>query len=218
MRTKYRQFRLRFVTEGEEGGGQDGAATGGEFGFPAETPVAEMTAEQQAAYWKYHSKKWERNAKAKFEKPADYDQVLADAQAYRQQKDDAKSPNEKAVDQARAAGKAEALQEILPTLVRAEFARRLPHLDDDALEELLEDVSPATYFKDGAVDTERVARMAKRLAPQEPQEDEEPGGTPLQQFNLGHVLAGAPAPKKGTSTSIEEAQARTLAKYQPNTK
>ncbi|MEU0858421.1 hypothetical protein ABZ352_23725 [Streptomyces griseofuscus] len=35
-----------------------------EHGYPDATPVAEMTSEHQAAYWRYHSKKWEQTAKS----------------------------------------------------------------------------------------------------------------------------------------------------------
>jgi hypothetical protein len=50
------------------GGGGGGAGSGapqvGEHGYPEATPVAEMSAEHQAAYWRYHSKKWEGVAKS----------------------------------------------------------------------------------------------------------------------------------------------------------
>ncbi|MET9959338.1 hypothetical protein ABZ128_09650 [Streptomyces sp. NPDC006326] len=35
-----------------------------EHGYPEATPVAEMSADHQAAYWRFHSKKWEGLAKA----------------------------------------------------------------------------------------------------------------------------------------------------------
>jgi hypothetical protein len=48
---------IRFVTDNE---GADGA----DNGFPAETPVKNMTPEQQAAYWKHQSLKHESRATA----------------------------------------------------------------------------------------------------------------------------------------------------------
>lgn len=35
-----------------------------ENGYPDATPVAEMSAEHQAAYWRHHSRKWEQTAKS----------------------------------------------------------------------------------------------------------------------------------------------------------
>ncbi|MFD9442166.1 hypothetical protein [Streptomyces sp. NPDC060001] len=45
------------------GGGGGGGTTVNEHGYPEATPVADMSAEHQAAYWRYHSKKWETTAK-----------------------------------------------------------------------------------------------------------------------------------------------------------
>lgn len=44
--------------------GQQGGQPGpdGDKGFPDNTPLAEMTPEQQAAYWKHHARKWESRA------------------------------------------------------------------------------------------------------------------------------------------------------------
>src|SRR5215218_296038 len=44
-------------------------------GFPADTPVTEMTTEQQAAYWKHQSRKHEERARSR----EDYDDLKAKA-------------------------------------------------------------------------------------------------------------------------------------------
>ncbi|KUN16559.1 hypothetical protein AQJ23_44740 [Streptomyces antibioticus] len=44
------------------GGGGTGAPAVNEHGFPDNTPVADMPAEQQAAYWKHHARKHEQRA------------------------------------------------------------------------------------------------------------------------------------------------------------
>ena len=214
MRKKY-HFRpfLRFVTDGEEGGDpKPEVSEGGDFGFPANTPVRDMTAEQQAAYWKDKSRKHEKNRK-----PDDYDDKLArlaELEAQVQAAEDAKkSPDEKELEQklaaAKAAAKEEALGSILPRLVRAEFARKLPDLDDAALDELLEDISPSAYVKDGDVDVERVERMAKRLAPAKAEDDK--SGEPT--FTLGHILRNTTPPKPNKSESIQEARERARAPF-----
>lgn len=213
------RFRLLFsLPEGEEGGGGGGDDTPeGDLGFPANTATKDMTAEQQAAYYKNASKKWEKKAKAseKNVKPANFDQIAADADAFRKLQEDGKSPDQKAIDAAIAQAKADALRDVAPTLVRSEFARRLPTLDEEQLDELMEDVGAEQFFKNGSVDKERVERIAKRFA-SAPEGDPDPNPAPA--FNLGHILGATSEPAKGTSSSIAEAQQRTLAKYQTNSK
>jgi hypothetical protein len=46
-----------------ESGQQSGPESGSERGFPEGTPIAEMTPEQQTAYWKHQSRRWEGEAK-----------------------------------------------------------------------------------------------------------------------------------------------------------
>ncbi|MBU3995582.1 MAG: hypothetical protein KKF42_07385, partial [Actinobacteria bacterium] len=177
--------------------------------------------EQQAAYYKSLAKKHEKNSKAllKSQRPENFDQIVADAEAFRKQQEEAKTPDQKALDAARAEAlakaEAEAAHKFLPLLVRAEFARRMPELDDAGLDQLIEDVGVSTYFKDGEVDMDRIDRVAARFAPPKKDEDEQQGPP---QFNLGHILAKTQEPKKGASTSISEAEQRTLAKYQTNDK
>jgi hypothetical protein len=50
---------------GDQGaGGGGGAPKLNEHGYPDNTPHTEMSPEHQAAYWRYHSKKWETTAKS----------------------------------------------------------------------------------------------------------------------------------------------------------
>lgn len=44
---------------GAQNGGGNAGGSGTDPGYPANTPVAEMTTEQQLAYWKFHSRKHE---------------------------------------------------------------------------------------------------------------------------------------------------------------
>jgi hypothetical protein len=44
---------------GASGQGGSGAGTDDDRGYPANTPVAEMTPQQQTAYWRYHARKHE---------------------------------------------------------------------------------------------------------------------------------------------------------------
>jgi hypothetical protein len=54
------------------------AATGGDDGYPANTPVAEMTHQQAAAYWRHQSRKHEDRVKAM----GDYDALKQKADDY----------------------------------------------------------------------------------------------------------------------------------------
>lgn len=89
----------------------------GERDFPAETPVAEMTAEQQAAYWKFHSRKAERRQKA------DRDALEKERSAIAAEREQLRQAGlteaEKAIDAARNEGRASALEQIGTTTVNA---------------------------------------------------------------------------------------------------
>ena len=82
--------------DGTSGGGGDAAAAssstqgaaaattgdaGSDKGFPENTPVAEMQPEQQAAYWKHMSRKWEGQAKQN-PTPAEIADLKAKADAH----------------------------------------------------------------------------------------------------------------------------------------
>ncbi|MFE5309709.1 hypothetical protein [Isoptericola sp. NPDC056605] len=160
--------------EGGDGGdrdGSDGAGTftdpesGEKYAFPEKTPVKDMTAEQQAEYWRHKARKHEGRAG----KYADYD-------AIKKERDELKAATqtdaEKAIDQAKAdakaEGKAEAQREHLPRLVTSEFkvaaAGRIPS------EKLATILAPLDLTKfltadGGEVDTDKVQQYVDGLAP-----------------------------------------------------
>lgn len=169
--------RLRFFSAeaGSEGtagagtadaAGQTGAASGvgessADQGFPKDTPLAEMTAEQQAAYWKTQARKHETRAAAH----ADYDTVKAELEQLRAQ---TMTETERAVAEAKAAGKAEAATETLPKLLQAEFrAAAAGRMDSEQLKTATEPLNP-TYFltaKGDEVDTAKVQAFIDGIAP-----------------------------------------------------
>jgi hypothetical protein len=91
--------RLRFIDgEPDKGGGGDDDNKGGDdLGFPANTPLTEMTVEQREAYWKHQARKHESTAKSR----QDYDQLKADSEELAQLKKDGQTDQEKALEQAR---------------------------------------------------------------------------------------------------------------------
>lgn len=209
-------FRLRFVTDEEKGGGEK---KGDELGFPADTPFEEMTIEQQLAYsqneaskWKSLSRKHEKNRK-----PETHDADMAELAEFRKQRDDALPADAKAAaaaTQAAAdAAAAKATETLLIPAVRAEFRARAPHLSDDDLEEFLEDINVTAdrFLTDGQINTDRIDRLAKRIAAPEPEDD---GDDKAPKFNLGDVLKNdSRKNNKGSGDPRKEAYERTRARF-----
>ena len=168
-------FYVRFIEgedpDGSKGGG-DGKQEGGtgkvyENGYPKDTPIAEMSDKEQAAYWKYHARQHEAKAKSR----EDYDQQKADAEKWRQAQDEKKTPDQKAIDAAKEEARAEERRKIAPRLVAAEFKARSKGVDEELLEAFLEDIDHTKYLTaDGDVDTEKVKARAEKLAPKKQQQ------------------------------------------------
>jgi len=127
-------------------------------GFPESTPIAEMTAEQQAAYWKHQARKHEDAAKAR----KDYDEVVAERDRL---KAATQTEAEKAVEEAKAAARKEALLESAPKLVAAEFKAELKgKRTPEQITALLEPLDLKRFLTDtGEVDTDKVSQYAAGL-------------------------------------------------------
>lgn len=131
-------------------------------GFPAETPVAQMEPAEQAAYWRHQARKHEARASGR----QDYDAIKAERDELKQA---GESASEKAVREAREAGKAEARSEntngTVAAMIRIGLSGRL---NGDALTEALADVDTinlsALVDDKGLVNDERVLRTINRLA------------------------------------------------------
>jgi hypothetical protein len=82
----------------------------GDQGFPANTPVKDMTPVQQVEYWKHQARRHEERAT----RAADYDAVKAE-------RDTLKAATLTEAEKAVEAAKAEATKGVMPKLVRAEF-------------------------------------------------------------------------------------------------
>lgn len=222
MQKKHARFtRLRFITDADGGGGAAAAAADdaaakpeapvlNEHGFPDETPVAQMSAEHQAAYWKHQSRKHEKRSKL-----AD-DDTLDAAQKWRAQQAANQTPDEKAVQDARDAGRREGAQPMLHDAIRGEIRAQRPHMTTEQLDELLEDVALEKFLgTDGRLDTERVTRLADKLAGA----PEQGGGTPPEPDPnaggqaLGFVLGATTPPPAGNAVSVDQFRAAEAARY-----
>lgn len=124
-------------------------APGGDPGYPANTPVAEMTDAQQAAYWKTQSRGHEHKRRELAEKVEGYEAANLTEQQKREK-------------QLREEGEVLGAQPFIRQAVRAELraSTGLPAADVD---ELLRFTDPNSFLTDGAVDDSKIASFATRI-------------------------------------------------------
>lgn len=172
-----RRRRLMFVEDPPAGDPQVQAPGGGDTtppagdsspeGFPADTPLAEMTAEQREAYWKHQARKHENRVKSL----GDIDALKAKAEAFDALEAEKLTPSEKAIQEARAEERERVLAEqakaVADRLVAAEFkvafaGRKKP----EEVAELLEPLDLTKFLtSDGEVDADKVSKYAAGIAP-----------------------------------------------------
>lgn len=116
----------------------------------------------EAEKWKNLSRKHEERAKANSTAAKELEELRAKSM----------SDQEKAVDEARKAGKAEGLAATGARLVKAEIrAAAAGRLSDDQLKTLVDNLNPAAFLtEDGDVDEEKVSTFVKGIAPQTDEE------------------------------------------------
>lgn len=139
-----------------------------ETGFPADKPVNEMTAEQQAAYWRHRSRQNEDEKKALAKWKAENDGKLGE---YDRLVEASKTENERAIEAARAesakTAREQARGELVRPLVDAEFrAAAKGALTREQVADILAPLDP-THFLDsnGDVDTAKVTAYVEKVAP-----------------------------------------------------
>ncbi len=139
-----------FVMEADDGpAAQDGVSD--DSGYPANTPVREMTDAQQAAYWKSKSRGWESKAKGR----EDYDAIKTERDALKQS---VLTDQEKAVQQAVDAAVAQARTASDATIAALEA--RLALIDAGVPPKLAAALNPAAVTgDDGQIDPEKVAAL-----------------------------------------------------------
>ena len=151
---------------GDQGAGGS-ATTGatGEKGFPENTPVADMTIEQQLAYTRYHSHKHESLAN-QYRSLGDIETVKAKIAAAEAAEAAKLTPSEQAVNEARAAGKAEAMLEANSAAATAILEANLVARGKSAEEiaDILGPINASAFIADGKVDTAKVLAFANRVA------------------------------------------------------
>lgn len=116
--------------------------------FPENTPVNEMTQEEQTEYWKHQARKHEGRLKDL----GDIDELKANAE---------KGKN---VDQLVASAVGEALEATLPELVKAKFTAGIGNVPEKFMEAYLEDADLLAYVDDdGKVDEAAITERLKTL-------------------------------------------------------
>ena len=188
--------RLRFVTDPNPAPtpGVPTPPAPADPGFPADTPVAEMTSEQQLAYWKHQSRKHERRA----DERKDYDQLKADAAELAALKAASQTDAERALEQAREEARREGenlgAQRYLTDAVKAKF-QHLTGKSDDEVETAFAHVNAQSFTTDqGDINGAALTAFAATFgaaAPQTPPTDPVRAAMERQQQNPGATSGGS---------------------------
>lgn len=134
-------------------------------GFPEGTPIAEMTTEQQVAYWRYHARRHEQAYKALGDVP-ELQRKAAEADRLRAQ---TQTDQEKALDAAREEGRKAAAAELRPRLVEAALRGAATGLTKDQVDTLIAGANPDAFLTtDLAVDAEKVNAYVALVKPPAP--------------------------------------------------
>ncbi len=179
-----------------------GPATSGDAddadGFPANTPIAEMTAKQQASYWKSQARKHEERVKGM----SDYDRYKTAYDEYQRLIAASQTEQEKAVAEARRQGHAEALNQaggqLVEQWVRAAAAGRLA---DESVNALLAGLDRSRFLAaNGGVDTDKVYQFVGSIAPAAPAQPVAGPGAPANTAQPAAPVAPPRGPDFGQGT------------------
>ena len=152
-----------------------------EKGYPADTPIERMTAEQRANFWSDQAKKHEAMLKA--ERRAIGNITAADIAALRDKaanhdalERELMSDKDKAVAQAADDAKASVRSQYAPRLVAAEFkAAAAGRIEADRLATLLEPLDLSKFLNGDDVDTDKVAAFVNGISPAVPEQQQRRG-------------------------------------------
>lgn len=140
-------------TDGQQQGGGDSGGDG-DRGFPANTPIKDMTADQQAAYWKFHDRR-------KSDRLDAYGGITPEqAKQWKQDAENARlnglPADQRAIEEARteaaAAAAVKEAEKWAPVLAREVIGR---FVEDRAKQEsMLAVLNPMAFMKDGTFDSD----------------------------------------------------------------
>jgi hypothetical protein len=164
-------------------------------GFPAGTPVAEMSQEQQTAYWRHYARTHETVSKQK-------DKEL---EAEREKN---KTADEREADRLRAEGAAAASGPLLASAVEGQL-RALTGRSEEDITSALEFIDTTRFLTDGALDKGKVAAYAATLGTVAATAPTPPGSA-QHQYTAPLAPHAQPQPHQRTGGSIAEAQKAAL--------
>jgi len=175
-------------------------------GFPENTPLAEMTVDQQAAYWRDKAQKHERRASAYHTavggKTAD--EVRAELEAAATLRQSQLSDAERQLEEARNAARQEAAAQFGNKLVAAEFKAALAHVDGERRDQIIAGLNLSAYLTDnGDVDTDKVSSYAAAIAPAV-----KDTGNDRHDFGAGRRGNGSSSTKTGVAAGAALFEAR----------
>lgn len=170
-------------------------------GFPSETPVAGMTPEQQAAYWRHESKKHQ-----KAHEGIDVAKLQADAAELAQLKASTASDTDKLIEDARREGENIGAEKHLKTAVRAKF-QLLTGKTDEEVATTFEHVDALSFTDDkGEIVAEKLKAFADTFGPK--------GGE--QEDPVAAALARQRQAAGGGATSIADKRKETRDRMTPS--
>lgn len=139
-------------------------ATGTDLGYPPNTPVDQMTLDQQVSYWRAYARRNEDRIKAR----GDYDDLKAKAAQYDQLVSSTQTDQQRAITEAAARARNEAIVEaggrLVEGWVKAAAAGRL---DEERVNALLSGIDRRAFVNQatGDVDTDKVYAYVNSVAP-----------------------------------------------------
>jgi hypothetical protein len=181
--------------DGDEGDGGDGDDEDGDDGDDGDGDL-----DPEVVKWKRLARKHEERSKAN----------LAARKKAERERDDARqasmSDQEKAVEDAKAAARAEAMADLGGRLVEAAVTKAAAgRLSDDQVDGLLEGLDPVRFLdEDGDVDADKVKAFVDRIAPDTGGEN----GNGRRAPGLGQGRRPGSAKKSGKDRGLEEARRR----------
>lgn len=173
-----------------------------EHGFPADTPVAEMTDKQAAAYYKHQSRKHEERARsyrsaAGGKDPDELKGIVTEAEEARRGK---LTVDEKALEDARKEGERAILADLAPKAVESAFKLLLGDMPKAEIEAEIELLDLKKFLtEDNQVDTDKVKARVQKIRPDKGQQE--------KQRDFGQGRRGSGAPTGGVAAIMAERRA-----------
>ena len=203
-------------------GGTDDNPDGGDgsrlnrFGYPDDTPLAEMSTPEQLAYWKHKSRMHESKAKdlrkgesAEAEKLKDRIKELEDAQ-----KSDAEKASEAALAKAREDGEKAGREAVLPLLREAQLrAYASIVVPTDVLDDVVDSFRVDKFLDDeGELDGKRVVDYLSKIFNGKKSEDDSEDDKPKGRPNWGQGSTKTKSKPDHAATGLAIAKARGYVK------